>query len=117
MTARVEVCYSRGSLPARPNLASAATGGGPCLWLASRRAAGRLAGVAGGSGQPAQRAGKFIARRGARPRMDDHAAGAAGPPERRTGRRGGRNRRGRTDSDGRGLRESRLTRSRSEESE
>ena len=82
---------------------------------------GKLAGAAqlgiGRHRRRAQRAGKFIARRGARPRMDDHAAGAAGPPERRTGRRGGRNRRGQTDSDGRGLRESRLTRSRSEESE
>ena len=53
-------CYSRGSLPARYNSASAATGGGPCLGLNSRRAVGRLAGVAGGAGQPAHRAGKSI---------------------------------------------------------
>ena len=53
-------CYSPGSLPARYNSASAATGGGPCLGLNSRRAVGRLAGVAGGAGQQAHRAGKSI---------------------------------------------------------
>jgi hypothetical protein len=79
-------------------LASAATGGGPCFRLASRRAAGRLAGVAGGSGQPAQRAGMFIARRGlgqgwttTRPERLDRRSGGPGVAAGGTGA-GGRTR-------------------------
>ena len=74
---------SRGSLPARwPNSASAATGGGPRLQLASRLAAGRLEwrarGTTGTSGREVHLPGPRVSAKKGPPRS---RSGAAGPPD------------------------------------